>query len=97
MARYEILREFLETRGFLPEEFDPCMVCDLYAREDLKSRPPFAVDLKPYKKQLRAYEAIYGRQVHIEVFEQREGPLYVLFDYEKRNVLTKEAYAEVLH
>lgn len=97
MARYEILREFLETRGFLPEEFDPCMVYDLYAREDLKSRPPFAVDLKPYKKQLKAYEAIYGRQVHIEVFEQREGPLYVLFDYEKRNVLTKEAYAEVLH
>lgn len=97
MARYEILREFLESRGFSLKEFDPCMVYDLYAREHLKSRPPFAADQKPYQKRLREYGEIYGREVHIEVFEQEEGPLYVLFDYKQRNVLTKEAYAEVLH
>lgn len=96
MARYDILREFLQEKGYPDAETDPCMVYDLYAREPLKSRPSFAVDLRPYRKRLKEYETRYGKQVHIEVFEKNTGPVYVLFDYKKRNVLTKEAYVEVL-
>ena len=91
MARYEILREFLG------QEYDQCMVYDLYARENLKSRPPFALDLRPYRQKLKAYEKDYGKQVHVEVFLYEEKPVYVLFDYERRDPLTKEASVEVLH
>ena len=96
MARYEILRAFLKKKGWIDPVFDQCMVCDLYAREDLKSRPPFAADLRKYKETLREYAHTYGKQVHIEVFEQKDGPVFVLFDYQKRNPLTKEAWMQAL-
>ena len=72
------------------------MVFDLYARERLKSRPVFAADLTPYRERLKEYERAYGRKVHIEVFEKEHGPEFVLFDYDRRSPLTKEAYTEVL-
>lgn len=96
MARYEILREWLREKDWLDASYDRCMVFDLYAREHLKNRPDFASDLHPYRHQLREYEKQYGKQVHIEVFESDEGPFYVLFDYRRRDPLTKAAYAEVL-
>ncbi len=96
MARYEILREFLREKGWTERRYDQCMVYDLYARENLKSRPAFAVNLGAYREQLKEYTRDYGRQVHIEVFEQEEAPVFVLFDYRRRNPLTKEAYTEVL-
>ncbi|HBN57408.1 MAG TPA: B12-binding domain-containing radical SAM protein [Lachnospiraceae bacterium] len=96
MARYEILRAFLKKKGWADPVFDQCMVCDLYAREDLKSRPSFAADPGKYKETLREYARIYGKQVHIEVFERKDGPVFVLFDYQKRNPLTKEAWMQVL-
>lgn len=97
MARYEILREFLKQKGLMIPVIDQCMVYDLYVRENLKSRPAFAADLSPYRLQLKAYEKDYGKQVHVEVFLCEEGPCYVLFDYQRRDPLTKEAYVEVLH
>lgn len=97
MARYEILREFLEEKGWAGTVYDQCMVYDLYARENLKSRPSFAADLSPYRRQLRAYERDYGKQVHVEVFLYEDMPCYVLFDYKRRSPLTREAYVEVLH
>lgn len=96
MARYEILREFLKAQGIWELVYDQCMVYDLYARENLKSRPSFAVDIRKYREQLKAYTEKYGRQVHIEVFEQEQGPVYVLFDYQRRNPMTMQAYVEVL-
>jgi radical SAM superfamily enzyme YgiQ (UPF0313 family) len=96
MARYENLREFLADKGWKEPIYDQCMIYDLYAREHLKSRPLFAADLTPYREQLKEYTKIYGRQVHIEVFEKEEGPVFVLFDYNRRNPLTNEAYREVL-
>lgn len=96
MARYEILREFLRTKGWTDGIYDQCMVYDLYARENLKSRPDFAADLSAYKEKLKEYTRAYGRQVHIEVFKQGEEPVFVLFDYRRRNPLTNEAYVEVL-
>lgn len=97
MARYEILREWLQQKKWMCAVFDQCMVYDLYAREYLKSRPSFAADLRPYRRQLKEYEKDYGKQVHVEVFLCEDGPRYVLFDYQKRDPLTKEAHVEVLH
>ena len=96
MARYEILRAFLKKKGWADPVFDQCMICDLYARENLKSRPSFAADLGKYKKTLREYARVYGKQIHIEVFECKDGPVFVLFDYQKRNPLTKEARIQAL-
>lgn len=96
MARYEILRSFLKEKNWAESVYDQCMVYDLYARENLKSRPAFAADLSIYKEKLKEYTREYGRQVHIEVFEREAGPVFVLFDYRRRNPLTNEAYVEVL-
>ena len=97
MARYEILREWLKQKGWMRPVYDQCMVYDLYARENLKSRPSFAADLNPYREKLKEYEKHYGKRVHVEIFLCEEGPRYVLFDYERRDPLTKEAHVEVLH
>lgn len=96
MARYEILRAFLKEKGLWKRVYDRCMVYDLYIRENLKSRPSFATNLTLYKDKLKAYTKQYGRQVHIEVFEQEDGPVFVLFDYQRKNLFTKQARVEVL-
>ena len=97
MARYDILRKFLSAKGWAEKVFDQCMLYDLYARENLKSRPAFAEDLSTYKEQLKQYTRDYGRQVHVEVFEREDGPVFVMFDYRRRNPLTNEAYVEMLN
>ena len=96
MARYEILREFISEKDWADPVYDQCMIFDLYARERLKSRPAFAADRSPYKEQLREYEKIYGKQVHIEIFTRNSQPVFVLFDYARRNPLTNDAHVEVL-
>ncbi len=96
MARYEILRRFLKGKGWTEEVYDQCMIYDLYAREKLKSRPAFAQDQSPFQEKLRRFTKVYGKQVHVEVFIRKDGPLFVLFDYGRRNPLTGEAHTEVL-
>lgn len=97
IARYEILRRFLsEEKGWDLKVYDQCMVLDLYARENLKSRPAFAPDLSPYKEQLKAMTREYGRQVHVEVLEQEQGPVYLMFDYRTRDPLTGDAVMQIL-
>ena len=94
MRRYEILLEFLET---IPEisiaEVKDQMVYDLYLRENLKSRPSFARDQKPFEKQIwdfRKREKI-AKNAHVEVFE--DGKV-LFFDYARRDALTNNAYTE---
>ena len=56
ISRYEILREFLQEKEIQNLEFyDELMILDLYARENLKTRPSWATDLKPYKKQIQEF------------------------------------------
>lgn len=56
ISRYEILREFLQEKKIQNLEFyDELMILDLYARENLKTRPSWAADLKPYKKQIQEF------------------------------------------
>lgn len=56
IRRYEILLEFLESYGKkTPEYYRECMVFDLYARENLKSRPNFAKDERQFRKVQRSF------------------------------------------
>lgn len=56
IRRYEILLEFLEQYDETRMEmYRQLMVYDLYARENMKSRPVWAKDLKPYAGDMRAF------------------------------------------
>ena len=91
MRRYEILLEFLED---VPEismdQVKDQMVYDLYLRENLKSRPGFARDQKPFERQIwdfRKREKV-AKNAHVEVFA--DGTV-LLFDYADRDPLTNNA------
>ena len=92
MRRYEILLEFLED---VPEismdQVKDQMVYDLYLRENLKSRPGFARDQKPFERQIwdfRKREKV-AKNAHVEVFA--DGTV-LLFNYEDRDPLTNNAH-----
>ena len=92
MRRYEILLEFLED---VPEismdQVKDQMVYDLYLRENLKSRPGFARDQKPFERQIwdfRKREKV-AKNAHVEVFA--DGKV-LLFDYVDRDPLTNNAH-----
>ena len=57
IRRYEILQEFLQE--YVDEEqmdyYRQLMICDLYARENMKARPAWAKDLKAYKRDIREF------------------------------------------
>ncbi len=94
IRRYEILLEFLEEHpGISREDAKDWMVYDLYLRENLKSRPPFAPSQKQWERVIWEYRRIHQvpKTSHIEVF--RNGRT-VLFDYQRRDPLLKNAYAK---
>ena len=91
MRRYEILMEFAgEQKEIPPEALSDVMLLDLYLRENLKSRPSFASDQKPYERQIWDYRKAkkISKTAHIEVF--RDGKR-LLFDYTDRDPLTNNA------
>ena len=53
MARYDILREFVEYRfpDILPD-ITELLIIDLYARDNLKNRPLWAPDISKYKDEV---------------------------------------------
>ena len=54
IRRYEILLEFLEERGTDSLEFyKALMIFDLYARENMKTRPSWAAKRDPYKEKIQ--------------------------------------------
>ncbi|MGN0400143.1 MAG: B12-binding domain-containing radical SAM protein [Blautia sp.] len=55
IRRYEILQEFLREKDVNHEYFRQLMLFDLYARENMKTRPAWACDLSPYKKQIQEF------------------------------------------
>ena len=92
MRSYEILLEFLED---VPEismdQVKDQMVYDLYLRENLKSRPGFARDQKPFERQVwdfRKREKV-AKNAHVEVFA--DGTV-LLFNYADRDPLTNNAH-----
>ncbi len=52
IRRYEILQEFLQEKKANLEYFKQLMIFDLYARENMKTRPQWANDLSAYKMQI---------------------------------------------
>lgn len=108
MARYEILERFISQR--IPEKlplYQDYLVYDLYLRENLKSRPPFAADQEPYKDRIRAffaeeaesfrylgedYKGYEARQlIKMAHVEVFRDGRAVLFDYRKRDALSHNA------
>ena len=91
MRRYEILLEFLEDVSEISmDQVKDQMVYDLYLRENLKSRPGFARDQKPFERQIwdfRKREKV-AKNAHVEVFA--DGKV-LLFDYADRDPLTNNA------
>lgn len=109
MKRCEILMDFLreewserEDAGERMECIRQALVFDLYYRENCKSRPSWADDLKEIKEATRFY-CKKGKMSHLERFSydflgacisgRPEGVL-VLFSYDKRDPLTNQAYVE---
>jgi radical SAM superfamily enzyme YgiQ (UPF0313 family) len=92
MRRYEILLEFLEDMPEISvDQVKDQMVYDLYLRENLKSRPGFARNQKPFERQIwdfRKREKV-AKNAHVEVFA--DGKV-LLFDYADRDPLTNNAH-----
>lgn len=96
MRRYEILLEYLQEETDVPTEVAAQkMLYDLYLREKLKKRPVFAPNQKQYETAVWNYRKNnqVSKTAHIEVFE---NGTVILFDYEKRDPLSKNAYTEVV-
>ncbi len=112
LNRFEHLFGFIKDRlKDSAEEYRDKLMLDLYLRENAKSRPSFARDQTPYKeavkdffireekerKYLRGYEGRDSRQMakmaHMEVMGDGTG---ILFDYENRDPLTKNAGTVIL-
>ena len=96
MRRYEILLEYLqEETDVSVEKASQKMLYDLYLREKLKKRPSFTPDQKVYETAIWDYRKTnhIPKTAHIEVFEDGRA---VLFDYERRDPLSNNAYTETI-
>ena len=109
LARYELLYQFIETETELDgEKYRDRLMCDLYLRELLKSRPSFARDLGRIKAEIRAffrqeakehrylkgYEGYDSRQLSKMAHLEKLGDgSFVLFDYKNRDALLGNAAA----
>lgn len=98
LARYEIFHALIRQKvgddrlGALED----ALMCDLYLRENAKSRPSFALVQTPYKEEIRRLLPelrTLGTQVHVEVL--RSGEI-LLFDYREKDRLNHNAKLMVL-
>ncbi|MBQ7794960.1 MAG: B12-binding domain-containing radical SAM protein [Lachnospiraceae bacterium] len=89
-------------------KFRDALMYDLYLRENVKSRPSFAGDQSPVKRQVReffelekaypvwlkGYEEFDSRQMSkMAHLEHMEDGSFILFDYKNRDPLNKNAFA----
>ncbi len=98
LARYEIFHQLIGHRVETQRmgQFEDALMCDLYQRENAKSRPSFALPQAPYKEELRRLMPelrTLGTLVHAEVL--RSGEI-LLFDYRKKDRLNHNAEVTVL-
>lgn len=98
LARYEIFHDLISRR--VEQErmsmFEDALMCDLYLRENAKSRPSFALAQAPYKEEIRHMVPelrTLGTQVHAEVLRSGE---VLLFDYREKDRLNHNAKVTVL-
>lgn len=111
LARYEILFQFIEGLSLRKtglEEYRDLLMCDLYLRENVKSRPSFARDPAVYKETvktffmeeaetpayLQGYEGYDSRQlIKMAHMEPMGDGSFILFDYKNRDALLGNARA----
>ena len=98
LARYEIFHDLI-SRKVEQERMsmvEDALRCDLYLRENAKSRPSFALAQAPYKEEIRHMVPelrTLGTQVHAEVLRSGE---VLLFDYREKDRLNHNAKVTVL-
>lgn len=106
IRRCEILLEFLTEETVSVELFQESLLYDLYYRENMKSRPYWAKNVSEFAKVTKFF-CKNGKLSHIEPFsyhfprkeeksisqlpKRLEEEIYVLFEYEKRDVLDHQA------
>lgn len=111
IGRCEILLDYIEESDPLHRElYEETLTFDLYYRECMKSRPPWASPLSELKEKSRKY-CEKGKRMHLESFcydmeeimqaetlqaypPKRENKAYFLFSYEERNPLSGQAKVE---
>ncbi|OUQ16492.1 B12-binding domain-containing radical SAM protein [Lachnoclostridium sp. An14] len=90
LARYEILYRFVQEQGFDGAKYRDLLITDLYLRENAKSRPFFAPDLREHKEELRRFYS--GRKTRQSIHaEPLEDGRILVFDYNCRDPLTGNA------
>lgn len=111
--RYQVLLDFakeIDAAGY--ETYRELLTYDMYLRENLKTRPEFAIDLQPFKDDMRMfykaeeenrsflpdYEGYDSKQLSKMTHMEplMEKDTYVLFDYRNRSPLTGEARTIIL-
>ncbi len=107
IRRCELLLEFMIEDGRAPKELtEESLLYDLYYRENMKSRPHWATSPAEFSGMTKRF-CKNGMLSHIEPFsyhfpkkdektiaklpERLLEPIYVLFEYDKRDVLTHQA------
>lgn len=107
ITRYQILLEF--AMQLAPEKKDlweEALTFDFYRREKAKKRPSFAIDRKPYEKQVRQfYEEGVPKRDHIDLFtwsvweeevKRLDTPAFVQFDYDHLDPLDHNARIHII-
>ena len=71
MDRYRILREFLLEQGVELPFQDEVFLLDMYLRENIKSRPDWACDLSPFRRQWKEMYRTQGDRMFPEDWGKR--------------------------
>lgn len=101
-----------KIQGDCPEYLREALTVDIYLRENSKTRPSFSKDLNEWKDISRKLIK-KGKLSHLERIDYRlpldkkasfekgieklPEPIYILFDYEKRNPLNNQAEYEIIN
>ena len=112
IRRCEIILEFISKNDELKAYLDiieESLVYDLYYRENCKSRPAWAVDMKEFKHMTHRY-CKNGKMSHVEPFHYEfpdkktksierlpvrlDEPVWMLFHYDNRDPLDHQAFVE---
>lgn len=91
---YYILLDFYRKRqkGGRENLFMEILTFDLYLRENMKTRPEFAFDVRPYKKLFRSISESFGEKTagHVEIFSEEVWG--ILHDVEWKRIFVKSKF-----
>lgn len=84
---------YISTKEFV-RFFQEILVFDLYLRENMKTRPEFALDVTPYKKVFRSVSENFGKKTagHVEIFSEEAWKILHSVKKELHDVKWKELF-----